>query len=272
MTPVDRLNWIEAACACRDLSDASSRIACYLATAMNGKTGQLNPSHSQIMKCTGLSKSSIKRAIKAIEKAGLLTVDSVGIGTGNRSNYRLVFQDGKGSPPDSLPESKGVATDPFKGVASEPLEEGVKGSPVNPKGVTSDPKPEYDLLDEQGKEQEGKPKGSNLEIVNPDLFENFWVEYPNKKSKGRAEKAWEKLTAAQRHLAIKSLPAAKQSRQWLKSDGQFIPHPASWLNAKGFEDEYGEAEIDDGVSWYDLTGQESGGVVIDGELAAEALA
>jgi hypothetical protein len=37
---------------------------------------------------------------------------------------------------------------------------------------------------------------------------------------------------------INSLEVAKKSRDWLKENGQYIPYPATWLNAKGWEDEY----------------------------------
>ena len=29
----------------------------------------------------------------------------------------------------------------------------------------------------------------------------------------------------------------KKSAQWTKNDGQFIPHPTTWLNGKRWEDE-----------------------------------
>ena len=31
----------------------------------------------------------------------------------------------------------------------------------------------------------------------------------------------------------------KKSNSWIKEDGQYIPNPASWLNGKRWEDEYG---------------------------------
>lgn len=71
-------------------------------------------------------------------------------------------------------------------------------------------------------------------------FEKFWNEYPKKKSKGDAEKAWLKIAPGE-HLTGEILSAvqrAKTSADWLKEDGKYIPHPATWLNAKGWEDEY----------------------------------
>lgn len=70
-------------------------------------------------------------------------------------------------------------------------------------------------------------------------FEAFWNAYPKKKSKGDAEKAWKKLNPNEQLLAIiiAKIEQAKTSDQWTKDGGQYIPHPATWLNRKGWEDE-----------------------------------
>lgn len=72
------------------------------------------------------------------------------------------------------------------------------------------------------------------------LFDQFWSVYPNKKSKGQAEKAFVKINPDEQLLAtmIAKIKQAKtQDQQWLKDNGAFIPHPATWLNARGWEDE-----------------------------------
>lgn len=71
-------------------------------------------------------------------------------------------------------------------------------------------------------------------------FDNFWKIYPKKKSKGRAEKAWIKLNPDEQlqDRITNALERAKKSEDWLKNSGQYIPHPATWLNARGWEDEY----------------------------------
>lgn len=71
-------------------------------------------------------------------------------------------------------------------------------------------------------------------------FEKFWTIYPKKKSKGKAEKAWVKIKPSEQLLAtiIAKIEQAKTSEDWTKDNGKYIPHPATWLNAKGWEDEY----------------------------------
>lgn len=69
-------------------------------------------------------------------------------------------------------------------------------------------------------------------------FAAFWLAYPKKKSKGQAEKAWNRITPTEQlhNRIIDALERAKKSADWLKNNGQYIPHPATWLNAKGWED------------------------------------
>jgi hypothetical protein len=81
---------------------------------------------------------------------------------------------------------------------------------------------------------------NNPLILNNNLFEHFWLLYPKKKNKGQAKKTWKKLNPNNELFEkIKSaIEEAKQSKDWLKEKGQFIPYPSTWLNAEGWEDEY----------------------------------
>jgi len=76
------------------------------------------------------------------------------------------------------------------------------------------------------------------------LFDAFWQAYPKKKSKGQAEKAFLKVKPDEQLLAtmLATIERAKKSEDWLKDDGKYIPYPATWLSAKGWEDEYKEAK------------------------------
>lgn len=70
-------------------------------------------------------------------------------------------------------------------------------------------------------------------------FDAFWVAYPRKTAKMQAVKAWQKTAPDGALLARILLAVSQQARseQWTKDGGQFIPHPASWLNARRWEDE-----------------------------------
>jgi hypothetical protein len=71
-------------------------------------------------------------------------------------------------------------------------------------------------------------------------FAEFWAAYPRKVGKRNAERAW--ASAAKRGMPplpelLAKLEALKASPQWRKDGGQFIPHPATWLNRDGWDDE-----------------------------------
>lgn len=76
--------------------------------------------------------------------------------------------------------------------------------------------------------------------VQEERFDAFWSHYPKKRSKGRAEKAWVKITPDPELFAaiLAGLERAKASSDWQKDGGKFVPYPATWLNARGWEDEF----------------------------------
>ncbi len=101
-------------------------------------------------------------------------------------------------------------------------------------------------------------------------FAEFWSVYPKKKSKGSAEKAWNKIKP-DKQLFEKIIKAVgdniRLNTTWQKDNGQFIPYPATWLNAKGWEDsledmhiggERGAENNDPGASHYTAFRQSSG--------------
>jgi hypothetical protein len=97
-------------------------------------------------------------------------------------------------------------------------------------------------------------KGKNVKKEPSVGFEDFYKAYPKKKSKGQAEKTWHKLSPDSDLLKeiLIGLESAKKSEDWTKDNGKYIPHPSTWLNAKGWEDEITESKdyevIIDGVS------------------------
>ena len=67
-------------------------------------------------------------------------------------------------------------------------------------------------------------------------FEKFYAAYPKKRAKPRARKAWLKHMP-DINVVLKSLIMHKKCDQWTTEKGRFIPHPESWLNAEGWNDE-----------------------------------
>jgi hypothetical protein len=69
------------------------------------------------------------------------------------------------------------------------------------------------------------------------MFEEFWALYPRKIAKGAAIKAWQKLTKSDQSEVIESLPNHIKYWQVKGTEKEFIPYPASWLNAMRWLDE-----------------------------------
>ncbi len=91
-----------------------------------------------------------------------------------------------------------------------------------------------------------KPASPSKTLIN-DQFSAFWAAYPKKKSKGDAEKVWKaiKPNEALYQRIMRTLDTAKESKEWAREAGQFIPYPATWLRAKGWEDEFKEEAKDE---------------------------
>ena len=73
-------------------------------------------------------------------------------------------------------------------------------------------------------------------------FDEFWIAYPRKVKKDRAVKAWEKINPSSVLLTkiLCHVAKSKNSQEWKKDAGQYIPHPATWLNDKRWNDEDSE--------------------------------
>ncbi|MDY0174200.1 MAG: DUF4373 domain-containing protein [Bacteroidales bacterium] len=76
-------------------------------------------------------------------------------------------------------------------------------------------------------------------VTQSDQFDQFWAIYPRKVGKQAVFKIWTKLNP-DKDLFGKILQAVekhKQSEQWTKDNGQFIPNPSTWLNQGRWDDE-----------------------------------
>jgi hypothetical protein len=133
-------------------------------------------------------------------------------------------------------------------------------SSVNAHGGLTEPSvnaPASLTEDSRGEQGTGKGTG-NREVDSrsphggrdaPDGFEGFWRCWPKKVARADAEKVWRKLRpdAATQVLILGAVSRQARSPDWTKDDGKFIPHPATWLNGRRWEDEVGAARSADGL-------------------------
>lgn len=68
-------------------------------------------------------------------------------------------------------------------------------------------------------------------------FDEFWTLYPRHTAKQNAVKAWAKVPVALHATIFAAVKAQARSSSWTKDGGQFVPHAATWLNGRRWEDE-----------------------------------
>jgi hypothetical protein len=103
----------------------------------------------------------------------------------------------------------------------DPFRQGEFPTRENPE--SGKPATTKDINIEQRTKEEQKPDSD---------FETFYSSYPKKVAKPNARKAWDKNKCQLEQV----LPALeKHKKTW--NDPQFIPHPATWLNQRRWEDD-----------------------------------
>ena len=134
--------------------------------------------------------------------------------------------------------------------------------PPNSEPPSTLPEPPADLLatnlsvasttgDEQkgqeGKGKEGKGKEGNGDgqaapgagvdnsVDTVDNFTQFWKAYPRKVGKAAAMKSW-KTKKPPLDKCLRTLSLLVKTDQWMREDGRYIPHPATWLNQGRWDD------------------------------------
>ena len=70
-------------------------------------------------------------------------------------------------------------------------------------------------------------------------FERFWAVYPRKAAKAAARRAFDRINPDEALMEIMTtaIEKWKKMEQWNDNDGRYIPHPATWLNQRRWEDE-----------------------------------
>ena len=91
--------------------------------------------------------------------------------------------------------------------------------------------------EEEEEETESKSEAkSNPNTSRASAFDAFWAAYPKKSGKEAARKSFARAKADIGTM-LSALEVQKQSEQWTKDNGQFIPNPTTWLNQGRWEDE-----------------------------------
>jgi phage replication O-like protein O len=173
---------------------------------------------SQISEMTGIDQRETKRTMS--ELAGMKMVSRDGMKTGIQKDHDLWTIHFKGV--GNLPVGKLPTVGKLPGVGGT-----IEKTLILRKGGVGD-LPTH------------KRNTTTKEIYSPD-FDKFWTSYPKRKrvSKFLAFKAFKKINPDSELLEVmlKKLDEQIKSPDWIKDNGQYIPIPPSWLNARRWEDE-----------------------------------
>lgn len=185
-----------------------------LANYSNGHTGQCNPSHKRLADDCSMGISTLKRSIDALQVDGFLTVIHKSLdGVSLPNQYRL-----------ALHKLEGVG--PNRAGGRSKLD-----GRVGPNRATN---------------QEVKPRIEPI-TTEPFGFASFWSVYPKKTAKPAAHKALKaaKLKAGELDLILNDIEARKDSEDWTKEGGKYVPNPATYINQRRWEDglSYGPAKV-----------------------------
>ena len=213
---------------------------------------------------TGISKEeTFSRAVRELEQLKLVHVSRK---TGATNVYTLTLNhyrqsvvppingstphEGGYTTPDegdkTTPDNGGTVKDIFKENFKEKIF--VQNAQVQAKQdqVLVEQKIEINLLEKQKAEQEAK---ANLEAKAKAKaesesqllknFELFWSAYPNKKSKKTAFEKFKRIDFKKTSFEsiMISLEKQKQSDDWTKNGGQYVPMPQTWIFNERWTDE-----------------------------------
>jgi hypothetical protein len=191
------------------------------------------PSHASIGKRANISTASVKRGIKALEGIGALVVVPRWIGA-------------EGKPTAEKPEGKPERTSNGYFIRyAQPLSDPTPGqSEPHPLGQ-SEPDPSGQIRPSKKNQFEVEPfeleiaQAVEIAEVVPEWqieFEQFYALYPRKKAKDKALIVWKKLKDEHRRLALKAIHEHVAYWEEEQTGQKFIPHPATWLNQKRWDD------------------------------------
>ena len=184
-------------------------IYCYLATFGNGSY----PSRSLITDELDINKDTYTKQLAQLKNLGYVRVEQVRTSGGVfKHNVYFIEQvpcpiSPDTVPPDTVPPDTVKPDTNSTSLNSTSLNSTSNNTPLTPQGV------------ETG-------------------FEIFWAAYPKKTSKPAATKAWAKLKPNEETVRtmLAAIEAAKQTADWQKDGGKYVPYPATWLNNRRWED------------------------------------
>ena len=180
-------------------------------TALCNENGYCWATNDYFANLYGISRTTVSQLIAELIKNGYLYSE-------------IIYKEGT---KEILNRYLKIFKDPIKENFNTPIKENFKDNNTNNFNNTNNKK-------------ENNTNNELLVLKESDLFNMFWSVYPKKRAKGCTEKWFEKNKPSEElvTLMIKQIERFKDTDDWKKENGKFIPYPTTWLNGKMWEDEF----------------------------------
>ena len=211
-------------------------------SALIGQEGYCYATNSYFASLYQLSERTISTLIASLQKAGYISLELERDGTGQVTARKLRVAV---SVTGAQPLEENFYT-PGKNLR-EGIEENFQYTntsniipPIVPPEGGSPPRP---------RRRRGPQCKSSAEVL-PERFEGFWEFYrthippgSNAGNRQKAIRAWDKLAPSGELVTqmANALAAQVRSQTWLSGIG--VPHASTWLNNRGWEDDWGAAGV-----------------------------
>jgi hypothetical protein len=216
----------------RDTTISTYAIAVYAALASHSGRGGIHPSHVTLASEARCSERTVRSALDELRALGVVESRRRTARAGRASNSYTLHPNGREVPAPRAATSVEVPAPDDRGSGTtrrqvpaprageeEPLEEEPpKKTPLPPAGVSRDVVQAID--------------------VEPLFFQEFYAVYPRHVAKQAAEKAFRKAIAQKGVTAGDVIEGARRfAADPNLPEAQYVPHPASWLNAGRWDDD-----------------------------------
>jgi len=219
--------WI-AALLYKGLSPTERIILVYLGWRQGGN-GDAWPSQSTIAANLGLTTEGVRKIVNRLETKGRLKiVRPAHTAPGQRLRYCVNTQTTVGANTPTGVGANDNNNTPTAGGANTPT--------AKPRHIRRTLQGTHQIRGRaRGASPVHRPKAREEDTV----FARFWSAYPKKVAKVDARRAWAKLRpdAALVERIIAGVERYAGTEGWTKDGGRFIPHPATFLNKRRWDDE-----------------------------------
>lgn len=217
-----KLNYLFGVCRDNRLTKSAIAVTTVLVDYADKRTGACYPSIDRIVSESGVPRTTAIKSLKRLAQLGHMEATKK---VGAISNYLLTRPD-TGTRSDS-----GTRAIPDATSAISNLRRGKTGPA---RGTDPVPAPEH--------EQEKAIEATSKEQTERDgsRFDEFYLAYPRKEGRPKAEKAWRggRLDKLADKILADVIERIGDEGGWKGTEKRFIPLPATYLHGRRWEDEW----------------------------------